>query len=328
MRRQKGAVEYLQSLQSKRSGLVFDERAIKMETLKSLQKPKGKQLTLLDSKPVFCRIICGDCREVMKDIEDVDLIITSPPYADARKDHYKGIQPNEFSEWFLSFHEPFFEKLKNEGSFVLNIKDRVVNGVRNHFVWKTIQSLEENGWQPIDDYIWHKPNPMPGYWPTRLRDGWEYCFHLAKTKRPYMNQDAVSVPIGKWAKPRLAKLTGKSAIRHDSENLSGFGRDLTKWVGKKRVLPSNVLSLTVVGKNRGHPAVFPIGLPAFFIKLLSPKDSVILDPFAGSGTTGLAALQLRRNSILIDNNREYCEVAYGFLKKEAGKNVVIQREGF
>ena len=87
-----------------------------------------------------------------------------------------------------------------------------------------------------------------------------------------MNQNAVKVPMGEWAEVRLAKLTGKSAERHNSENESGFGRDLRKWVGKKEVLPSNVVSLPLVGKNHGHPAVFPIGLPAFFIKLLTPRD--------------------------------------------------------
>jgi site-specific DNA-methyltransferase (adenine-specific)/site-specific DNA-methyltransferase (cytosine-N4-specific) len=131
-----------------------------------------------------------------------------------------------------------------------------------------------------------------------------------------MNQNAVKIPTGEWAIPRLAKLNGKSLLRHNSENNSGFGRDLTRWVGKKEVLPSNVLNIPLVGKNFGHPAVFPVGLPAFFIKLLSPENGLVLDPFGGSGTTAIAALQLKRDSIIIDNNKDYCMVAVNRIRKE------------
>jgi DNA modification methylase len=282
------------------------------------------------NKSIFCRIICGDCREVLGTVpERVDLIVTSPPYADARKNHYASVQPNVFPDWFLTFHGVFFNILKDDGSFVLNIKDRVVNRVRNRFVWKTVEKLEEKGWKSIDDYIWHKTNPMPGRWPTRLRDGWEYCFHLAKIKCPYINQKAVEVPIGGWADVRLRNLNGKSAQRHNSENESGFGRDLRKWVGKKTVMPSNVLSLPLIGFNRKHPAVFPLGLPTFFIKLLSREGGTVLDPFSGSGTTAVAALNLGRNCILIDNNKNYCELAYEFISRDFRESAVnIVREGF
>lgn len=264
-----------------------------------------------------CQIIYGDSRSVLPPLGSLaDLIVTSPPYADARRRHYDSIHPDEFADWFASFHHAFHTILKPRGSLVINIKDKIVHGVRHRFVWKTIEQLSELGWYAIDDYIWYKTNPMPGYWPTRLRDGWEYCFHLAKCKRPYMNQSAVKTSVGAWAKTRLAKLTGKSLTRHNSENNSGFGRDLTKWVGKRTVLPSNVLGLPLVGKNFGHPAVFPVELPAFFIKLLSPNGGTVVDPFAGSGATGIAALQLGRRSILVDNNKEYCRLAIDRIKKE------------
>ena len=270
------------------------------------------------NKDIKSMIICGDSRSVLPPLGQVaDLIVTSPPYADARKKHYDSIHPDEFADWFASFHNAFYNILKPHGSFIINIKDKVVDGVRHRYVWKTIEKLCDMGWYAIDDYIWQKTNPMPGFWPTRLRDGWEYCFHLAKSKTPYMNQDAVKVPLGEWAKARLANLNGKSLTRHNSENDSGFGRDLTRWIGKNKVLPSNVLSLPLVGKNRGHPAVFPTGLPEFFIKLFTPKNGVVLDPFAGSGQTGIAALQLGRNSILVDNNKSYCETIERRIKQEA-----------
>jgi len=264
-----------------------------------------------------CTVIHGDSREELKHfVDQVDLIVTSPPYADARHKHYDGVHPDKFADWFLSFHEPFFNAVKPSGSLVLNIKDKVVDGVRHRYVWHTIEALSKHGWFCIEDYLWHKTNPMPGYWPTRLRDGWEYCFHLAKTKRPYINQDAVRKPIGDWVDSRLNKLGANDLSRHNSANASGFGRDISKWVDKQTVLPPNVLSLPLVGKNKGHPAVFPIDLPLFFIKLLCPEDGLVVDPFSGSGTTGLAALSLGRKSVLIDNNEEYCQAAIKRLREE------------
>lgn len=264
-----------------------------------------------------CTVIHGDSREELKAFKgQVDLIVTSPPYADARHKHYDGVHPDKFVEWFLSFHEPFFDALKPSGSLVLNIKDKVVDGVRHRFVWHTIEALCQRGWFAIDDYLWHKTNPMPGYWPTRLRDGWEYCFHLAKSKRPFFNAEAVRKPIGDWVESRLVKLGENDLSRHNSANASGFGRDLSRWVGKQTVLPSNVLNLALVGKNKGHPAVFPVDLPLFFIKLLCPDGGLVVDPFGGSGTTGLAALSLGRPSVLIDNNAEYCQAAIKRLREE------------
>src|SRR5690606_1336242 len=129
----------------------------------------------------------------------------------------------------------FFHTLKPTGSFVLNIKDKVVNGVRHRYVWKTIEALSDLGWFAIDDYIWHKTNPMPGRWPNRLRDGWEYCFHLSKSKKPYFNADEVRQLIGDWVESRLKNLGQNDLSRHNSTNNSGFGRDISKWVGKKTV---------------------------------------------------------------------------------------------
>jgi site-specific DNA-methyltransferase (adenine-specific) len=273
--------------------------------------------TDVETADAACAVICGDSREELKSHEgQADLIVTSPPYADARHKHYDGVHPDEFVEWFLTFHEPFFNALKPSGSFVLNIKDKVVGGVRHRYAWHTVEALCARGWLAIEDYIWHKTNPMPGYWPARLRDGWEYCFHLAKSRRPYMNQEAVRRPIGEWVESRLAKLGEHDRSRQNSANASGFGRDISRWVDKQTVLPSNVLSLALVGKNKGHPAVFPVDLPLFFIKLLCPAGGLVCDPFAGSGTTGLAALAAGVRCVLIDNNEQYCQAAVKRLREE------------
>jgi site-specific DNA-methyltransferase (adenine-specific)/site-specific DNA-methyltransferase (cytosine-N4-specific) len=264
-----------------------------------------------------CLIFCGDSREVLPTLQiKADLIVTSPPYADARKSHYDSIHPDRYADWLLSFSDAFWNSLVDDGSLILNIKDKVVSGMRHRFVWDTIESFAKKGWHCIDDYIWHKTNPMPGRWPNRLRDGWEYCFHLAKTSRPYFNPDNVRKPIGDWVNTRLANLSESDLRRHNSENKSGFGRNISKWLGKTTVLPSNVISLPLVGKNKGHPAVYPVDLPLFFIKLLSRKGHWIIDPFSGSGTTGIAALSAGRKCILIDSYENYCELAKKRISEE------------
>lgn len=251
----------------------------------------------------------GDAREVLQHLPDkhVNLIVTSPPYADARRKHYDSIRPDDYADFLVSFHEQFWRVLADDGSFVLNVKDKVVDGVRHRFVWHTIEAFSRLGWRCVDDYLWVKPNAMPGYWRNRLRDEWEYCFHMTKQRQFAMYQDAVRKPMGEWAKTRLVNLTGKSNGRHESENGSGFGRDLRNWQDKQLVLPGNTVHVGLVGKNMGHPAAFPVGLPAFFIKLFTQTGDVVLDPFAGSGSTGVAAEELERNVVLIDIKAEYID---------------------
>ncbi len=139
-----------------------------------------------------------------------------------------------------------------------------------------------------------------------------------------MYQQAVRRPMGEWAEKRLANLNGKSAERHNSENDSGFGRDLRNWVDKDYVLPGNVVEVPLVGKNMGHPAVFPVKLPEFFIKLFTKTGDSILDPFAGSGSTGLAAEENLRNVVLIDNKKEYYDLMY----RRLGTNEIIGRKRY
>jgi DNA modification methylase len=268
-------------------------------------------------------IILGDSREVLRNQPNgcYNLIVTSPPYADARKKHYSSISVDEYPNFLLSFHDEFWRVLADDGSLIINIKDKVIDGVRNRYVWKTIMALEDAGWRCVDDYLWLKPNAMPGYWKNRLRDEWEYCFHLTKRKEFKMYQSQVEKPIGDWAAKRLENLTGKSAERHNSENASGFGRDLRAWKDRETVLPGNTVSVPLVGKNMGHPAVYPQGLPEFFIKLFTKEGDWVLDPFAGSGSTGLAAEALGRNVTLIDNKEEYTSIIQSRLEKSGVKRV-------
>jgi site-specific DNA-methyltransferase (adenine-specific) len=257
------------------------------------------------------RILLGDCEEVLKRIPDnsVDLIFTSPPYADQRQKTYGGVSPQHYVEWFMPKAEQFRRVLKPTGTFVLNIKERVVDGERHTYVIELILKMREQGWLWTEEYMWHKKNSYPGKWPNRFRDNWERLIQFNKQKDFRMYQDAVMVPVGDWAKTRLAKLSETDKTRDESKVGSGFGKNVSNWIGRDMVYPTNVLHMATECYNRNHSATFPVDLPVWFIKLFTQPGDVVLDPFVGSGTTTVAAVQLGRFYVGIDVNREYVEEA-------------------
>jgi site-specific DNA-methyltransferase (adenine-specific) len=253
----------------------------------------------------------GDCREILPTLPDesVDLIVTSPPYADQRKHTYGGVPPEKYVEWFLPITLELKRVLKSEGSFVLNIKERVIDGERGTYVMELVIAMRKQGWFWIEEYCWHKKNSYPGKWPNRFRDSWEHCYHFTKQKHFKMYQEAVMVPMGDWAERRLKYLTKNDVVRDESRSKSGFGKRVANWIGRDLVYPTNVLHLATEVTNKNHSAVFPLELPSWFIRLFTQPDDIILDPFMGSGTTARAAIQLNRQYVGIELQKEYIELA-------------------
>jgi len=256
-------------------------------------------------------IFQGDCLKVLADRADesFDLIFTSPPYADRRAKTYGGMKPEHYVEWFLPRAEQFLRVLKPTGTFVLNIKEKVEKGERHTYVLELILALRKQGWLWTEEFIWHKRNCHPGKWPNRFRDAWERCLQFNKTPKFKMNQKAVQVPMGEWANKRLAKLGKNDVRRFDSQVKSGFGKNIANWVGREMAYPSNVLHLATECGNKNHSAAFPKSLPEWFIKLFTDEGDWVLDPFAGSGTTSLAAKGMGRNSVGVEIVAEYCAAA-------------------
>ncbi len=258
-------------------------------------------------------IFLGDCKEVLKHLPDncIDLIFTSPPYADQRKNTYGGIQAEKYVEWFLPISNELLRVLKPTGTFVLNIKEKVIEGERSTYVLELIFELRKQGWFWTEEFIWHKKNSYPGKWSNRFRDSWERLLQFNKDKKFNMYQDEVKVPIGDWAKGRLKNLSETDKIRDNAKNGSGFGKNISNWVGKETVYPTNVLHFATECSNKNHPAAFPENLPEWFIKLFTKENDMLLDPFAGSGTTLSVAQRMNRNSVGIEILPEY----YDMLKK-------------
>ena len=257
------------------------------------------------------RIVEGDCQQALRDVPDnsVDLIFTSPPYADQRKSTYGGIKPDDYVEWFLPKADQFYRVLKPSGTFVLNIKERVVNGERHTYVMELVLEMRRRGWLWTEEFIWHKKNSYPGKWPNRFRDNWERLIQFNKRKHFNMYQEAVMIPVGSWAEHRLSNLSDTDQIRDESKVGSGFGKNVSNWLGRDKVYPNNVLHMATESSNKNHSAVFPVALPTWFIKLFTQPGDLVLDPFLGSGSTAVAALNLGRHFLGIEINGEYAELA-------------------
>jgi len=261
-------------------------------------------------KEIITKIIQGDCKDVLKTIDDnsIDLIVTSPPYADRRKHTYGGIKPEMYVEWFLPISEQLFRVLKPTGTFILNIKEKAENCERHTYVIELILALRKQGWLWTEEFIWHKKNSYPGKWPNRFRDAWEHCLQFNKTKKFKMFQEAVMIPIGDWTNERLKRLSKSDKIRNISKTGSGFGKNISNWLNKDMVYPTNVLQFATVCNNKNHSAPFPEELPEWFIKLFTQEYDWVIDPFAGSGTTLKVAKQMLRNSIGIEIVPDYVKM--------------------
>lgn len=256
-------------------------------------------------------ILEGDAVDVLADLpeESVQLVVTSPPYATQRKSTYGGIHPDRYVDWFMARADALQRVLREDGTFILNIKEGVVAGERHPYVLELIQAMRAAGWLWTEEFMWHKKNSYPGKWPNRFRDSWERLLQFNLRRKFAMYQEEVMVPVGDWAKRRLVDLSDTDMIRDESAVGNGFGKRVANWVGRDKVYPTNVLHMATECGNRGHSAAFPEALPGWFIRLFSAEGDVILDPFCGSGTTVAVAAKMGRVGIGVDIDPDFCRIS-------------------
>ena len=250
-----------------------------------------------------------DCLEGMQlhlPDKSVNFIFTSPPYADMRD--YAKIHPDTYIEWFLPIAKELYRVLKDDGSFVLNINDKVLNGDRHLYVYKLIIALsEEIGFKFIDTNILSKKSPPPTNPKGRLRDSFEYIFWFSKNKDYYFDMDAIRVPYADSSIKRANYIENSPYVKDKNKK---------RTINPKGTIPKNVLEFNQASNFKGikHTAVGSYDMAEFFIKAGSKKGDLILDPFFGSGTTGVAAKNLERNYIGFEIHKEYCDISEQRLK--------------
>lgn len=276
----------------------------------------------------------GDSLDVLKSIPDnsVNLVFTSPPYALHFKKKYGNVNKSEYVEWFLPFAHEIRRILTDTGSFVLNIGGSYNKGVPTRSIYHfrlMVALIDTVGFHLAQEFFWYNPAkmPMPAEWVTvrriRVKDAVEYVWWFSKTEWPSANNRHVLKPYSADM-IRLNARGVRATVRPSGHNIrSSFDK-----ISAGGAIPGNVfeeempVDLLKFGNNSAndnytkrckekglsiHPARFPAALPDFFLRLLTKEDEIVLDPFAGSNTTGAVAEALRRRWIGIDAVKEYLD---------------------
>jgi len=283
-------------------------------------------LTTLPFAPAYTSILgaayLADSRNFLAALppDSVDLALTSPPYALHFKKEYGNVEKCAYVEWFLPFAREIFRALKPGGSFVLNIGGSFNPGTptRSLYHFKLLIALVEDvGFHLAQECFWYNPAklPAPAEWVTvrrqRVKDSVEYIWWLSKTPWPKADNRNVLVPYSPDME-RLIKRGYRAKLRPSGHNITHKFR-----THRGGAIPSNLIER---GNNESnseyiaacraagfkiHPARFPAALPEFFIKLCTEPGQVVLDPFAGSNTTGYIAEALGRQWLSSELNEEY-----------------------
>jgi len=251
------------------------------------------------------QFICTDALSGLKRIDDnsINLVLTSPPYATIRKS-YDGIDAEEYSEWFEPILREIYRVLTSNGSFILNINDKCKNKERIPYPFEIVIKAREIGLKYVDTIIWKKRNGVPAAG-RRRADYFEYIFHLAKSVNPVFNKDEIRTPYAKASIKRAEKPIKNNVSNRESRKTSTY----KKWIlNDKGAFPNNVLDFPK-DSGKTHVGSFHIDLPKHFILAHSQEGDIVLDPFAGRGTTLEASRLLGRSYLGFDIKQEYIELA-------------------
>jgi site-specific DNA-methyltransferase (adenine-specific)/site-specific DNA-methyltransferase (cytosine-N4-specific) len=257
-------------------------------------------MAISDSPDQEIQLLQGDCREQIPRLADdtIQAVITSPPYAEQRskKQHgenaYPGVPEKDYPAWMVSVFNALIPKLREDGSVLLNIRAHVENGAVSDYVLKTRLALREAKWLESEELIWYKPEVMPQGSTRNPRRTWEHILWFSRSKKPFVNAKAAG---------SISKNIGCTSTKK-SKKYSEFHRGSTtkRNLGIARIEDVFVVPVSGNSKNVDHPAIFPPALVEQLIRTFSEVGDVILDPFAGSGTTLFVARFLKRDSIGIE----------------------------
>jgi len=275
------------------------------------------------------RMIHGDSLDVLTrefPEKSVNLIMTSPPFGLVRKKEYGNPDADEFFDWFRPFAEAFKRVLRDDGSLVIDIGGAWVPGqpTRSLYHFKLLIALcDEFGFHLAQEFFWWNPSklPTPAEWVTirriRAKDAVNCVWWLSPTPWPKASNRRVLQPYSDSMLELLE--SGYQPKKRPS------GHDISDKFGKDNggAIPPNLLAIANTESNgqylryckeqgiKPHPARFPADLPEFFIRMLTDRGDLVVDPFGGSCVTGEVCERLGRRWVCIELNEEYLRGAVG-----------------
>jgi len=266
----------------------------------------------------------GDSLEILSKIPDnsVNLIVTSPPFALTRQKEYGNKPETEYIDWFMQFAKEIYRVLTKDGSFVVDLGGAYIPGypVRSIYQYELLVRLcNDLKFFLAQEFFHYNPSrlPTPAEWVTvrrvRVKDSVNVVWWLSKSENPKSDNKQVLKPYSESMKS-LLKNGYKAKMRPSGHDISEkFNND------NGGAIPPNLLELANTESNshymrkckelgiKPHPARFPSEFAEFFIKFLTSEEDIVIDPFAGSNTTGFAAEKLNRQWISIELNESYIE---------------------
>ena len=258
----------------------------------------------------------------------INLIFTSPPFPLTTKKRYGNLVGDEYVSWLSSFAPIFRNLLADDGSLVIELGNAWEPGrpTMSTLALRALLALQERGrFQLCQEIIWHNPArlPTPAQWVTiqriRLKDSFTRFWWLSANDRPKADNRRVLTPYGRHMRNLLKRQSYNSGRRPSEHSISptGFLRD------NGGAIPSNVLIVSNTRSNdpyqnfcrlhdhRPHPARMPAEIVNFFVRFLTDKADVVLDPFGGSNTTGAVAEELARHWLSIEPREDYISSSRG-----------------
>lgn len=257
-------------------------------------------------------ILLGDCLNLMKLLPDniIDMVFTSPPYANRRKSVYGGIHENDYIEWFKPIAYEIKRVLKKNGSFFLNIKPHTIKGERSLYVYDLVCSLKRDiNFFFVEEYCWTK-NAFPGNLKGRFKNAFEPIYHFTKNtpNEITFNPLACGTPMKKDS----IKRTYRKQCGSPENGSKMTGMNTTNIRNLEFARPSNVININNISNQftdkKLHPATFPEKLVEFFVKSFTNENDLVLDPFGGSGTTGIVCKKNNRQFIIMEKEEKYIEL--------------------
>ena len=270
------------------------------------------------------QILPGDCENVLATLPDcvVNTIVTSPPYFQQRNYSAKDEvgqepTPEQYTQRLVAIFNEAHRVLKDNGTLWLVLGDKYKDGAQLGMPWRVALALQDDGWILRSDIIWHKPNAMPSSVKTRPTTDHEYVFLFSKSKKYYYDVDAIREPHVTFSENSRMKggrnhFFKKGSTPEQGKNGGDTNLHDARWdqaFHPKGRNKRTVWSISLSKFRDAHFAVFPEQLVENCVKAGCPTGGLVLDPFFGSGTTGVVAQRLGRHYLGIERSKKYCKMA-------------------